>query len=357
MLRRANDLHLIVVDDARVVAKRGLQELLLEGPEIDKIVEMLGALLDGTRNQEEILTSFPDEQREYVASVLSALIARRMLRSSDHPGSPSLTGDGERDLLQDHFYANFGPLGAGAVDHLKMAHVVVYGVNLITRALVPALAEMGVVRITLAEHPILDDRLVDHDWVNEAQSHGSTPVRVLDGATSPPPLDETSLLIATSDFGRAGGLGELNRAALGAKVRFLPAWVEEMVGYVGPLVYPFETACLRCYDLRVLSNDPRPDISPRVRAFMSSEPSARPGTGLLPPMAAIVGQIAAMEAVKAVSEFAPSDAVGRSIEVNLVSFNSTVRRVLKVPRCPDCSRVMSHTTRVLEHGPQIPYRQ
>jgi hypothetical protein len=78
---------------------------------------------------------------------------------------------------------------------------------------------------------------------------------------------------------------------------------------------------------------------------------------MLPPMAAIVGQIAAMEAAKALGGFAPPDAVGRSIEVNLVSFQTSVRRVLKVPRCPDCSRVMRRTARVLEHGPQIPYRE
>jgi thiazole/oxazole-forming peptide maturase SagC family component len=170
-------------------------------------------------------------------------------------------------------------------------------------------------------------------------------------------LDEGTLLCATSDFGEAEALLEINRIALSASTPYLPVWLAEMVGYVGPLVYPSETACLRCYRLRADSNDPRHDISQSIRVHMTTVPEARPGTGMVPPMAGILGQIAAMEVVKWLGGHAPSDVMSRLIEINVVSFRSSIRRVLKVPRCPDCSRVMRHTLRVLEHGPQIPYRE
>ena len=44
-----------------------------------------------------------------------------------------------------------------------------------------------------------------------------------------------------------------------------------------------------------------------------------------------------MEALKFLAGYPPCDVAGRMIELNLISFSATVRRILKVPRCPDCS--------------------
>src|SRR3712207_8245996 len=51
-----------------------------------------------------------------------------------------------------------------------------------------------------------------------------------------------------------------------------------------------------------------------------------------------------------------SDVVGRSIRLDLRRFGGTVRRVLKAPRCPDCSEVAEHGVPAVLAGPQIPMR-
>jgi hypothetical protein len=74
-------------------------------------------------------------------------------------------------------------------------------------------------------------------------------------------------------------------------------------------------------------------------------------------MAGVIGEIAAIETAKCLGQFVPIDAVAAVIELNLISFSSTVRRILKIPRCPECSDVMLHSQKVLTRGPQIPFKE
>ena len=92
---------------------------------------------------------------------------------------------------------------------------------------------------------------------------------------------------------------------------------------------------------------------PRVRHQRGKR---APGAGLLSPMAAMVGAIAAMEVVKSLVAFVPSNVTGRQVQINLVSFGASVRRVLKVPRCPDCSELTRRSPRAITVGPQIANR-
>ena len=72
-------------------------------------------------------------------------------------------------------------------------------------------------------------------------------------------------------------------------------------------------------------------------------------------MTGVVGEIAAMELAKSVGSFAPADAAGRVIEINLVSFGAVSRRVLKVPRCPECGETMRHGATTKIAGFLLPY--
>jgi bacteriocin biosynthesis cyclodehydratase domain-containing protein len=358
MLRRATDLQLIRATDEEVVLKRGVSELLLRGAGVASLLEALLPLLDGTRSKEQIKETFPGPLRGEVDRLLSDLRRRRMI--SDLSASSDAGDEAIGDPLQASFYRNFDQTWQGAVTPLRAKQVIIYGVNFISRALVRSLLEMEFGNITLVEDPILSNHLVSHRWVEEldqaAALDGQQRFHFVDHAPSDEALQGAELICATSDFGTADTLFDLNRSALHHAKLFLPVWLSDMVGYLGPLVYPFETACLRCYRLRADSNDTRHALSDAIRAHMTSRPEARPGTGMLPPMAGVLGEAAAMEVVKCLGGFAPNDSVGRSIEINLVSFRSTVRRVLKVPRCPDCSELTRQGAKVLVHGPQIPYR-
>lgn len=136
------------------------------------------------------------------------------------------------------------------------------------------------------------------------------------------------------------------RRALDARAPLLPVWIDDLVVRVGPLTHPFDTACLRCYLMRADSGDVWREAHALLRAQWS------PGAGFLPPLPAVAGEIAATEAVKHLAGL-PVTACGRVIEVSLVPFHSAVRRVLRVPRCPDCSGTARQGAPVISHGSQL----
>jgi bacteriocin biosynthesis cyclodehydratase domain-containing protein len=332
------DLHLVPVGDGQVVLKRGINELLVSGDDAEAVAQPLLEGLATGAAVDTVLMSLPVERRQAAVQLLQALAARQML---DNGGG---AGD---DTPQDSFYANFGPAAREVPDALAAAHVAVHGIGFVTRSLVEGLVGIGVGRVT-----VIDEAPLRNPAGIEAVAELSTSsVQLLRGLEAAIP--DADIVVATSDLGQECALLEIGRRALASQSRFLPAWLSEMTGYVGPLTHPFETACLRCYLLRVDSNDPNRAARRALRRRCSEDAAVGAASGLLTPMASVVAQIAVMEVAKELGKFAPVDAVGRSIEINLVSFRSSVRRVLKVPRCPDCGEPARRTPRTLFSGIQI----
>lgn len=326
-------LQAIRVDDARVVLKRGMRELLISGESICALAEHVVPRLDGV-SREQLLEAFPSAWHAGVEHLLAMLLERGLIGEEEGGGGPA--------TAQEAFFADFGSGGAQAPARLAAAHVAVLGVNLVTQALVRGLRGSGVGRVTLVSHPQLDGTSAPTDAAASASNGGGEE-----------PLDEIDLVCAGSDLGLGEALLQSNRDALAARRPFLPCWMSELVGHVGPLVHPFQTPCLRCYSLRVDSNDALADVTNAVRRHVTGSAGAGPPPRLLAPMAHVVGDVAAMEAIKLLGRFVPSDTVGRAIELDLVSFASRSRRVLRLPRCPDCSRVMDAPGLTVRVGPAV----
>lgn len=342
-------LQYIRVATDRIVLKRGVQEMLVSGPGAESILEPLIRMLDGSRSREEIVASFPGHLQTEVQSLLTGLIHRRMITEKPE----ETLGESGLDSLQASFWRNFGDSGSATLSRLRQATVVVIGVNLISRVLFRSLLEMNVGQITVVDHPILNNQLVPpEDFVDMRGGPGGR-LRRVPVMPSDQELAGASVLCAASDFSQPDALIEINRIALSVEKPSLPVWLTEHVGYVGPLNYPYETACLRCFNARLDSNNVNYDAAGAVRLHMATC-EGRQAVGLLPPMAAILGEIAAMEIAKCIAGYPPSDAVSRVIEVNMVSFSASVRRVLKIPRCPDCSEIMRKPARSLTVELPIP---
>jgi bacteriocin biosynthesis cyclodehydratase domain-containing protein len=343
------DLQYIRVSADRAVLKRGKTELMLSGEGAHSILEALMEMLDGSHSRAEIVSSFPENQQEEIDALLTGLLQRRLITDQPEPDA----GVFSLDSLQVNFWRNFGEPAKEARERLRNASFVVVGANLITRALVRSLLEMGAGGVTLVGHSILNNESAP------VKEESIADPRLSHVPELPPDaeLTNTALICAASDFGSTDALLEINRAALRVQKPYFPLWLSDLVGYVGPLTWPRESACLRCFHARVESNNPDWAAARAVQRHMSSLGPHCAGVGLLPPMASILGEIGAMEMTKFIAGFPPPDTVGRIIEINLVSWASTVRRVLKIPRCPDCSEMMKKATRAITLGALIPYSE
>lgn len=331
MAPHARGVAVVPVGDHRFLLKRGVTQLLVFGSEAGVASALIG-LLDGTREEDEAIAALPEHQQPVARKLLDALNARRLLTREED-------SCGHSDPNQRAFYTNFGPVGRTAPGALADAHAVIHGSGVVTRQLVGALLELGLGRVTAVEDP--DLRGTPGEWLRDDR------LEVLEAA--PNELSGVDLLVAADDHGREESLVAVGRRALAAELPFLPVWLADMVGYVGPLTQRYETACLRCYLLRVDSNAKSLEVRRALRANDAHGDAA----GFLPPMAAVVAQIAAIQIALQLTGLRLADAVGHSIEISLVSFRSTVRRVLKVPRCPDCGPGNRHGSRVILNGPQI----
>jgi bacteriocin biosynthesis cyclodehydratase domain-containing protein len=338
-----NNLQYIRVSANRAVLKRGTTELMLSGEGVHSILKAVMEMLDGQYSRAEIVARFPEDQQDEIEGLLAGLLQRRLITDEPEPDAGVLS----LDSLQANFWRNFGEPAKEAHERLRQARFVVVGANLITRALIRGLLEMGVGSVTLVDHAILNNELAPVQ-----QESGADPrLARVPGMPPDEELGKASIVCAACDFGAS----EVNRAAIRVQRPYLPAWLSDLIGYVGPLTYPRESACLRCFRARAESNNPDWEAARAVQRHASAPGVQVGAAGLLPPMAAILGEIGATEMTKFIAGFPPPDTVGRIIEINLVSWASTVRRVLKIPRCPDCSEMMQKATRAITLGSLIPY--
>ena len=87
----ANGLQYIRLATDRVVLKRGINELLLSGPDVGSLIEALLPLLNGENSSDEIAERFPAPSRHDIRKLLATLLHRRiitLLPAMDVDGSP-----------------------------------------------------------------------------------------------------------------------------------------------------------------------------------------------------------------------------------------------------------------------------
>lgn len=123
----------------------------------------------------------------------------------------------------------------------------------------------------------------------------------------------------------------MNDACLTAKVAWTSAFIDGFEATVGPTVIPWETACWRCYQLRAFGAHPQMD---RAMAMDST----RVGPTHLPSSATIVGSWAAQAAALTTSRVVAPPLGGAVTRVDLLGLRATRHRVLRLPRCPACTR-------------------
>lgn len=342
-------LQLFEMDDG-VILKRGCTEFKISGAGAAEAVRLV---LTTTANSgvtpEEIYERFAAPDRPMVEQLIEQLVSRNLLVSNETV-TPTFT---HRESHLDVFYWHFGEKASQVTDRLNSRRMLVMGVNCISRQLAASLNASGVNNFRVVDHPLLRNlRLFDEtgqlktdQWPVPSQSpitHNQWSEKL--------DLQPFDCLIATCDFGGFEALRELNRFCLERRCRFLPIVLKNLVGYVGPLVIPGETACLECLLARQNSHlkDPQSRRGGDVVAF-----EGQAFTGFHPSMASILGDIAAFELTKFYSGILPKLNVGRLIEINLLATKLVSRKVLKIPRCLECSPLRTQSSMAATKDPSI----
>jgi bacteriocin biosynthesis cyclodehydratase domain-containing protein len=309
--------------------RRGCTQIRVEGEEAERVLrDALLAAGEGLA-PEEFCRRYAAPDRDSVRQLLDMLAARRILVPEDS----DLLPEAEESAL-DVFYWHFGVGGASMARRMAEKRTAILGVNCISRRLALSLADCGVERVEVVDHPLLRNlRLFREDGSLEEDAWHRAPVPLpyeawADGSAG------VECLVATCDFGDQQIMRDLNRFCLAEGLPFLPVVLQDIIGYVGPLVVPGETACFECLRGRQNSHLEDPELArlPEAVAFHGQAVN-----GFHPSMASVLGDIAAVELTKFYGGVLPGRRAGCLVEVNLFNHHLVARKVLKVPRCPACS--------------------
>ncbi len=328
---QAPAVHVIETGDG-VILKRGCTEFKIAGEgAADAVKKILAVAGNGGATREDILALFDPDAGPTIETLTQQLLDRRLLLPcGEAPAGP------ESHL--DIFYWHFGEKTKRVTERLNRRALVILGVNCISRQLAVSLAASEVENVRVVDHPRLRNlRLFDDAGTVKADQWPAS-LKAPQEWTEKFDSEPFACLIAASDVGDREAMHEWNQLCVRQNRHFLPVLLQDLIGYVGPLVVPGETACYEC--LRIRRNSQTHGEKPRpVTEAMAFE--GQGAIGFHPSMASIVANIAAFELIKLYSDALPFPKVGTVIEVNLLATEVRARKVLKIPRCPTCSPLMT----------------
>ncbi len=319
-----------------IIVKRGRATIKIVGERAAEIVvKLLGEAAKGA-DSELLCSAFAAPDREAIRELITKLQMRRILVTDNGSEATSLPEDS-----LDVFYWHFDLRSAQVRERLSSRRITIIGVNWISRRLAEALNADGTRNVEVVHYPFLCNlRLLNEQGQIRPEAWPLPPPTEYTHWRKQVDPEELDCLVATSDFGGLHLMREWNDFCVRHNRHFLPVVLQDLFGYVGPLVVPGETACFECLRARQNSHlaDPKVERSPESLSF-----EGQAVNGFHPSMASVLGDLAAIELSRFYGAWAPPRVVGTLIEVNLIGPELTARRVLKVPRCAVCSTLHRRT--------------
>lgn len=333
MILRALPVQLIETGDG-VLLKRGRVETTVGGEGAADVVKAIFVAASGEgATAEEIAALFAAPDRPSVEGLLEHLQERRLLV----PAEEAAVGEEPTDESPaDVFYWHFGSTTAEVAGRLEELRAVVLGANAVSCRLALALVEAGATEVRVVDEPLLRNlRMIGEDGELQGDLWPSQLSPPLPYETWKRGFDPSALdcLVATSDFGGSILMRQWNEFAVEQRLAFFPVVLQDLVGFVGPLVVPGQTACYEC--LRARQNANLENASSR-RAAESWAYGGQAVAGAHPIMASVLGELAAFELLKLYGLRQAPFRPGTLVEISLLSSRMTPRSVLKLPRCPVC---------------------
>ncbi|WP_437737369.1 TOMM precursor leader peptide-binding protein [Sorangium sp. So ce1335] len=351
-----------------VILQSDLGAFQLTGSDQSAFVERIVPLLDGSRDREAVVEALPGYSSASVIRFLDLLEARGFIEAALDAAAPL---DRERLRGQDEFLRRWPAAAAGAQQRLAGARVLVAGLEPWGATAALALAAAGVAALHL-----VDDGVVGPGDAAVLRERGEAALgaprraavaALIRGRAPRCRVDESSAAaLEAGDLRAPEGPGDLRApegradlrapegradlhspegrphlivAAVGAddgpllervarfahRARIVSLWshLAGAAAVVGPLVFPGETACRICAEAGALN----------------PAPAARPGGAPAPPAAAmgqLLGQLAAMEALKAITAYTPPRLAGRLLVQDLCTFETSHHMLVRLPWCTVC---------------------
>jgi bacteriocin biosynthesis cyclodehydratase domain-containing protein len=331
--------------------------LMLSGEFVVAELPRLLPMLDGTRTVETLLANLGQDYQPELEELLRLMESKGLIVAGTDGNGSSSAHSGERS-----YWMLDGGDASAAAARLADAAVVLAGLGAVGVAVAGELAACGVGRLTL-----VDPAAVGPDDVPAGYAPGDVGrARVEVALPAPAPsrrtsvtgvmaavdavpgweqmVEEASLVVHCGDAMTMAGYACTNAACIRTGTPWVSARIDRRRAILGPFVIPGQTPCFTCFELRARANADHPGDHEALYSHWKRSVQPPAGWPLLPPVASIVGGMLALDVVRVLGGGHRSAMAGRILDIDLQTFTIRSHEILKLPRCPDCSRV---TTRPL----------
>jgi molybdopterin/thiamine biosynthesis adenylyltransferase len=306
----------VTITPAGVMLRSDLGTIQISGADVRTFVDRIVPLCDGTRDRDAIRAALAEYSARSVDAFLDLLQKRRLIEEVADTEAP----EDERWRGQEEFLRRWPGVPDNPMARLRAARSMVVGLEPWGATLAVELAAAGASAIHLVE-----DDVTRRETVAD-RIRGLAPWCRVD-VSAMTDLDEK--VVASPDLLLAALPPEdeavVERVARYAHRARVPSLWSQVTGgsmlAVGPLVIPGKTACRVCAGQACLN--------PALAGAGATWAPAAVTTQML-------GHLAALEAVKMLTGYAPSALAGRVLGVDPATMETTLQTLVRLPWCPVC---------------------
>jgi molybdopterin-synthase adenylyltransferase len=154
------------------------------------------------------------------------------------------------------------------------------------------------------------------------------------GATNHLPSNPDLLIVAEDQFDPER-YAAINRFCLDRRIQWTSYRSFGLKYEVGPTIVPRETACFKCFEIRKAANLGAYDEASQKQLLSQG---ARLGS-----LSVTLGyEVLALETIKILTGFSRPMTYASLFSFDVLTLQAELHPVLKLPRCPHCSRSLSH---------------
>jgi molybdopterin-synthase adenylyltransferase len=322
---------------AGVILRSDLGTFQLTGPDVGEFLERMVPLLDGSRDREGLVQALTGYSRSSITAFLGVLEARGLVEAV--PAAPG------RWRGQEEFFRAWSTVPEEAMVRLARARVLMVGLEPWGMAAAIELAAAGIGAL----HLIDDDAAARPEEIALLRSHGEaslpaprraalaakigeqspwcrveeSPIEALDANDAVIASGPWSLLIASISCGDVERIERVARLAQRAGIVSLWSHLAGATAVLGPLVTPGKTACRICATVEPLNPPLADERSPAPTLLASARGQ-------------LLGHMMAMEALRVISGYAPSELGGRLLIEDFTSLGTSLHTLVRLPRCRVC---------------------
>lgn len=345
--------HIVGMDGDRVQFRNGQDLFVIKGPDLMALVNDLMPLLTGKNTLEKVIGQLTDRYPEKsILTILTRLVQRRVVRENIEE---------EIDCLsfltsQKAYFSQFSQAPSPNLTALAKSHVTVLGLGPIGVSVAKILAQSGIGHISVSDpETIQAEDTVSAGYTTESIGTSREESFVESARKTFPntrwevmnisqdfsePLDLPNYIAVCHEKYRPDILEHVNKYCLSSDIPYTWCCLDALYGTIGPTVLPHETACFDCYTTRLNANADYPD---ELQAYEKQlRAHGNPTTfGYLQPHTQILAGFTSLEVLKDISGLTPPITYNAQLEINLLTMEFALHPVLKLPRCPTCSRLLT----------------